>query len=613
MQLRPYQFRACEAVVDHVRRSVSPVMIDAAPAAGKTFMIADIARQMHEMSGGKRVLVLAPNAQLVDQNFDKFKLTGIPASIFSASAGSKSTRNYIVFGTPLTVKNAISRFQREGKEGYCAIIIDETHELTPTIKSIIDAMREANPNLRVIGLSGTPYRLKEGYIFRTWPDGRVNGDDTARDPYFTHCAYRVSAREMLDEGYITPMVIEQINSEGYETGGIRLLPNGKFNTQDVEMAFEGHGRKTAAVVADVVRFAQTCTGGVMLFAATIQHAHEIMASLPPMNSGLVTGEESFLRGRPVKRKEVIAAYSSQSIRYLVSVGTLTTGFDVPHTQVIALLRFTESAALLTQILGRAWRLFETKASCFLLDYAGNVKKHFPDGDIYNPEIKASKATEGGGGLPCECPSCGADNTFSANIKYLEYEKDKNGYILDLRGQQVMSEFGPISGHHGRRCFGMVQSGPRGEWDRCNYRWTFKPCPHCEAENDIAARYCISCRGEIIDPNEKLAIEFKAMKKDPTKLQTDEVLSMSVNEGISQRGNKTLRVEFVTPFRQFVVWLQPEARSSRGMAEFEMFQRATQDGDPKTITYRKDPDTGFFVVHGYNRQADVDPSQQKEVA
>jgi len=197
-------------------------------------MIAYLARQLHIISGGKRVLCLAPSAELVRQNHEKFMLTGEPASIFSASAGAKSTRNVVVFGTPGTVKNSISRFCKQGTDGFCAVVIDECHGLTPTIREIIETMRKANHALRVIGLSGTPYRLGSGYVFRIWPDDRVNGDDKTRDPYFTKCVYRVSAREMLDQGFITPMEVGAINSDKYDTSGIVLLPNGTFDHGTVE-------------------------------------------------------------------------------------------------------------------------------------------------------------------------------------------------------------------------------------------------------------------------------------------------------------------------------------------------------------------------------------------
>jgi len=284
MQLRPYQQKACEASLKWMRRSVDPCLIDAAPAAGKSFMIAYVANALHKISR-KRVLCLAPSAELVKQNHEKYLLTGEYASIFSASAGAKSTRHVVVFGTPLTVKNAISRFCRQGDEGFCAVIVDECHGITPTIKSIIDAMREANPNLRVLGLSGTPFRLGSGYVFLAWPDdengnARINGDDVTKNPYFMKCVYRVSAREMLDQGFITPMTIGAINAEAYDTSGIELLPNGTFNPDTVERAFVGHGRKTAAIVSDVIDKARDRAGGIMYFAATVRHAEEVLASLP---------------------------------------------------------------------------------------------------------------------------------------------------------------------------------------------------------------------------------------------------------------------------------------------------------------------------------------------
>jgi len=137
--LRPYQQTCVDKTLEYLRSSVEPCVIDAAPAAGKSFMIAETSDKLYSISGGKRILNLAPSAELVVQNYDKMLMTGHPASIFSASAGQKSTRHNIVFGTPGTVKRSISRFVN----GYCAVNIDECHGITPTIKSIIAAMAAA--------------------------------------------------------------------------------------------------------------------------------------------------------------------------------------------------------------------------------------------------------------------------------------------------------------------------------------------------------------------------------------------------------------------------------------------------------------------------------------
>lgn len=563
-------------------------------------MIAAIAANLHDISGGKRVLCLAPSAELVKQNHAKFLLTGERASIFSASAGFKSTSRVIVFGTPGTVKNSISRFTRQGKNGFCAVIVDECHGITPTIKAIIEAMRLANPNLRVIGLSGTPYRLGSGYIFRVWPDGKTNGDDKCRAPYFTRCVYRVSAQEMLDDGFVTPMRIGAINASegGYETDSIHMLPNGQPNLDDIERAFVGHGRKTAAIVADVMAQARNMPGGVMLFAATVRHAGEIMASLPPENSRLVTGDTPRR-----ERDRIIADYRARKFRYIVSVGTLTTGFDVEHTGTIAILRYTESAALLQQILGRAWRLHPDKSESLLLDYAGNVDRHFPDGDLYQPVIKASVSGDGNGRVTAICPDCKHENEFSAHKDYLDFDKDAHGYCVDAFGELLQSEWGPVPGHYGRRCWGQLRGSAAGEYVRCGYYWTSKPCPACEEPNDIAARYCRECKAEIIDPNEKLASEFKAMKRDPYQPQTDVVLGMVAKESISQRGNPTLRVDWVTPHRQFSTWFQPQASFPKAKAEYQRFKDATAGGAPATVSYVRDRESGFYRVLAYGMPAD----------
>lgn len=610
LNLRPYQKSATDAGKAWLKTSIEPAIIDAAPAAGKSFMVAEIAHWLSEISGGKRVLCLQPNSKLVKQNLEKFLMTGEPASVFSASAGGKSTRHKIVFATPLTVKNSISRFCQTGQYGYAGVIVDEAHEITPTIKAIINEMRIANPNLRVLGLTGTPYRLGTGYIFRMWPDDekgncRVNGDDTTRDPYFAKCVYRVSAREMLDQKFITPMEISEINTGSYDTSGIELLPNGTFNHSTVERAFEGHGRKTAAIVADVLAqaHAKGIKGGIMYFAATVKHAEEIMASLPPETSAMTCGDKHILFGKEYpKDDKIIQAYRDRKVRHLVSVGKLTTGFDVSHTEVIALLRFTESAALLQQILGRAWRLDDAKSKCYLLDYAGNVEKHFPDGDIYNPEIRAGKAGGGGAPIDAECLSCNHINEFTLNPDYLDYQYDKNGYALDVFGEPLMSDYGPIPVHYGRRCFGLVAIGG-GKFDRCNYRWTGKDCPECGEKNDIAARYCYVCKAEIVNPNDKLIADFKAMKRDPTQPQTDKILSIATSEGTSAKGNRTLRVDFVTEYRQFSIWLLPDATHSRAVNDWAKWEAV--GGDPKTVSYVKDADSQFYRVLAYDRPPDDD--------
>ena len=75
---------------------------------------------------------------------------------------------------------------RMGSE-FAGVIVDECHRITQTIQRIIDDMRQGAPNLRVCGLSATPFRLGDGFIFGVDPDGKALPeyvDDLRVKPWF---------------------------------------------------------------------------------------------------------------------------------------------------------------------------------------------------------------------------------------------------------------------------------------------------------------------------------------------------------------------------------------------------------------------------------------------
>ena len=592
MTLRPYQQKAHDAIINWVRKTTAPCMIEAATGAGKSHIIAAVAQTVHEISKGKHVLCLAPSAELVIQNSEKYGATGNPYSLFSASAGEKSLRNPVVFGTPITVKNKIKRFGSQ----FSLVIIDECHGLTPTIKGIIGSMMEQNPRLRVVGMTATPYRMNEGYIFGMWPEGKVVPQhQRLEETYFEACVDQITARELIDMGYLTHVVIGSINAEAYHTMGMELNSRGQFDQDDIDKAYHGQGRKTAAIIADIVAKARE-RNGVMIFAATVRHAQECLESLPSELSAIVTGDTP-----KNERRDIIERFKAREIKYLVNVSVLTTGFDAPHVDVIAMLRATESVGLMQQIIGRGLRISDGKEDCLLLDYAENIERHCPDGDLFTPIIMAKGKSESGF-ITCECPSCSAENIFKMRHNKEGYIVDKEGYFCDSDGIRIIIDVGPIPAHFGRRC--QSKRIIAGEIVQCEYRWTFKECPHCEAENDISARYCIECKGELVDPNEKLRIEFAEMKKDPTRRQTDRVLSFECHTSVSRTGNEMWKVDVVTEYRKFCYWVPIKPAWTKGYKQREMFLDLQEK--PETITYEKKSDSTFFEVFAYNRKADEVP-------
>lgn len=591
MPLRYYQKDASDAAFEFIMSCLDPCVIEAATGAGKSLVISDLAKRIHEVSG-KKILCTAPSKELVEQNAEKYKATGNKCSIFSASI-SKSLRHPVVFGTPLTVLNALHRFN-----DFAAVIMDEAHGITPTMMQIIEQLRVKNPKLRVIGLTATPYRTNTGYIFRHhYQQGRVSDDQTI-DPFFHTLVYSIGARELIAQNYLTPPLIGE-HAEGYDTSGLIMKSNGKWDESTVEQAFVGRGRLTSQIVADIVAQSHGRMG-VLIFAATLQHAAEVMESLPPGNSRCVTGSTS-----KAQREKNTSDFKAQRFKYLVNVGVYTTGFDAPHVDVVAVLRKTESPGLLQQIIGRGARLHEDKDDFLLLDYAENIEEHFPHGDVFEPVIKVRKPSEGDGSIEAVCELCNHVNHFGARPNPEGYQIDAAGYFTDLAGNRLETP-----AHFGRRCTGEVLIN--GIHARCTYKWSCKECPECGEENDIAARYCTACKAEIVDPNEKLREIAAQVASDPYRTRTSAIKAMHIQSWPSRDINKpdtlciTYQLEdYSKDIRQ---WFSPDSEHSHARnawAKFSIsaFGRIVNRDEavrldavmPDMLIYRKERGSRYFRV------------------
>lgn len=575
--------------------------------SGKSWIAAHIADWVHETSG-KKVLCLQPSAELTEQNWQKYQQLG-SAGIFSSSLDRWDLRQQVIYGTPQTVLNRIDMFGAQ----FGAVIVDECHWGQKQIHRIIEHIRKHNRYLRVIGMTATPYRTARGYIYQYDEDGEHV--EAAHEPYYNTLLYRITARALVDDGYLTPPTTMPTAAH-YDTSALVLGPGGRFRPEDEELAYEGHGRLTSEIVADVVRQSARRMG-VMIFAATVQHAHEVMASLPPDNARMVGGDTN--TAGP-DRRAAIEDFKAQRYKYLVSVGMLTTGFDAPHVDVIAVLRKTESPGLFQQIIGRGTRLYPDKADCMILDYAGNIEFHGLEDDLFDPEIRAQRVP-GGEAKPVRavCPQCGFANQFLPRQDNPEgFGVDLHGYLTDLSGERVEDEHGPTPAHYGRRCTGQVPAGG-GRLVRCDYRWTEKECYECQAGNDIAARYCEACKAEIIDPNERLRLEYTRIKEDPYQVSTDEVLEWAAYPHTSQAGNPTVRCEYRTEWRKFTAWYTPQmprpwASLSRAVYKGRVAPNVdvflehldTHGTPPKTVTYHRQRGTKFYRVLDHNRPADAIP-------
>jgi len=458
--LRPYQQEAVDATLKHFRRHDAPAAIVLPTGAGKSLVIAELAR----VARG-RVLVLAHVKELVAQNHSKYLSYGLDADIFAAGLNIKQSQGKVVFGSVQSVAPNLNKFD----SAFSLLIIDECHRISDDDNSqyqqIIAHLRSQNPRLRLLGLTATPYRLGKGWIYQFHYQGMVRGDDKC---LFRDCIYELPLRYMIKHQFLVPPERLDMPVVQYDFSRLEPNSNGLFAEADLNLELRQQARITPHIVNQIIDFAKD-RKGAMVFCSTVEHAGEVFKLLPAGEAALVSAQTS-----AQDRDQLINAFKQQKLRYLVNVSVLTTGFDAPHVDLIAILRPTESVSLYQQIVGRGLRLAPDKTDCLILDYAGNPH------DLFTPEVGSHKPAGDNKPVQVFCPACGFANIFWGKT----------------------TEDGTVIEHFGRRCQGILEDDEDNR-EQCDFRFRFKSCPHCGAENDIAARRCHQCQEILVDPDDML--------------------------------------------------------------------------------------------------------------
>lgn len=494
-ELRPYQHEAVQMTLKHFRRERSPAVIVLPTGAGKSLVIAELAR----LAKG-RVLVMAHVRELVEQNHAKYISFGLQAGIYSAGLNRKESTDKVIFGSIQSIARAAEDFF----EDYSLLVIDECHRVSmqgdTQYLQVIAKLQSKNHNLCILGLTATPYRLGLGWIYQYHSGKKLQR--TTEERFFKKCIYELSLSYLIKNKFLTPPVKIDSPVACYDFSSLKL-EGGRFVIAQIEAVLKDQKRITPVIIKNIVDMAKD-RKGVMVFTSSVNHAIEIMQCLPPFVAALVTGETP-----DVERDEIIEAFKRQQLRFLVNVSVLTTGFDAPHVDVIAILRPTESVSLYQQIVGRGLRLSPGKADCLILDYTGQGH------DLFSPEIDEDKPHSKAVPVEVLCPQCGVNNNFWG--------------LLDPDGELIE--------HYGRKCQAALEDPVSHELAMCGFRFRFKKCDKCGEENDIAARGC-SCGNILVDNDKKL--KEAMLLKDAHVMRVD---SMVFHETHDKKGTLRLEVHY----------------------------------------------------------------------
>ena len=474
-----------------------PTCVTASVSSGKSIMIAELAKAVHEAGiarGNKvRVLVIARAGILVEQDSEAGWSIDLKNSVYSASAfgGRKSLHYDIVYGSEGTIARALDiRFAADKSWQPDLIIIDENHQVpwdepNSQFMRVLLHFYRIKPHLRLVGMTGSPFRGIDSIIGPFWsgfasiePDDPLYPDGGAGNGI-------VSTEALLAEGWIVPPQFGLPMVHGYDFSSVDWLVDDEKELNRLTSS----EKLLAEILTEVVSISKD-RKGVLIFASTKKHARNIVKMLEllgidPSAIGLVIDDT------PEKEKtRILKAAQTGEIKYTVNVGVLVTGINCPWWNVLVFLRPIGTLTLLTQAIGRVLRLLigpdempmverdaltaeerkdliaaSDKPDALILDYASvldRLGKLYENPVLEQAELERAKKQH----ETIMCPECSAENSM-----------------------------------HARRCIAV----DRNTKQRCEHFWSFRLCPNCQTKNDVVARQCRNpeCLFELIDPNEKL--------------------------------------------------------------------------------------------------------------
>jgi len=205
-------------------------------------------------------------------------------------------------------------------------------------------------------------------------------------------------KELIRDGFLSPLISKAGKAKA-DTASLHVR-GGEFVPDEVEHLMDADDlvRAACAEIVEQTRNRKAC----LVFAAGVDHAEHVATVLREAH-----GQEGaciFGHTPDGERDRLVARFKQGGLRYLVNVGVLTTGFDAPQVDCVALLRPTMSPGLYYQMVGRGFRLAPGKDDCLVLDFGGNVLRHGPVDALRI----APQDGRGEGDAPAkECPQCQA--------------------------------------------------------------------------------------------------------------------------------------------------------------------------------------------------------------
>jgi DNA repair protein RadD len=398
-ELRSYQRQALDALDTYWTSGGGNPLLSLATATGKSLLIAWLIRDVLTRFPNLRVLVLVHVQELLDQNLEHLLALwpDAPVGVNCAALNRRDWDQQIVFAS---IQSVFRLPEKLGARDLC--LIDEAH-LVPhdgagMYRSLLATLRDIVPDMRVCGLSATPFRLDSGRL------------DEGEGKIFDEVIFDYGIGRGIADGWLAPL-----SSKATRTSiDVRNVGRrgGEFIPGELEAAADD-AVKIAAACDEIVELGADRRRW-LIFCCGINHATHVRDALRErgINCEAVFGETP-----QDERERIVNDFKAGRIRALVNVMVLTTGFNVPAVDLLVMLRPTLSTGLYVQQVGRGTRKADGKKGSLVLDFAQNVYRHGPV-DHVNIAM-TGKSNGNGAGVKVSsiqakaCPDCDELNALTA--------------------------------------------------------------------------------------------------------------------------------------------------------------------------------------------------------
>lgn len=360
---------------------------------GKSVVIGGFCERVLTHYSDQRIMKLTHRKELIQQNFARLLEMWplAPAGIYSAGLHRRDVLYPITFGGIASVRTKAHLF------GWIdMLLIDECHLISPEAKTsyqyFIKGLKQVNPDLKVVGFTATPYRLKQGSLVE--PGG-----------LFTDVCYDITGYEsfnrLIDEGWLCPLIPKRPDQE-LDLSQVGTGSDGDFDQHDLQMAVDKDDI-TRRAIAEMLRGA-TDRKCWLVFTAGVQHSDHVAVALNENGISAVS-IHSKMTG---SRDDAVADWKKGKYQAAVNNDILTTGIDHPAIDFIGDLQGTKSTSKHVQKYGRGTRPFPGKVNCLVYDFAGNTRRLGPINDPVLPNPKGKKR----GKHPAPVKMCEACSTWN---------------------------------------------------------------------------------------------------------------------------------------------------------------------------------------------------------